>query len=298
MPSNIDSYENSVQDGIPVECYKFIHGDMQYLYTSAVKDIELQIMEKGNVLRTEKYYAEVISRNAIKPGSSGSAESAIIKVSKDHPIAKLFQGAPPEIPVTCIVYRLHEPDTSRFDIELYARIGQAHFSDSECELTATMENWLNKELPNGMNQYYCNHVIFDHNCCLKREDYELQAFIDQVDGLKIYSSDFAKFADGYFTGGRLYYNDTVRMIAFHKGNCILLKYPFMTAPRNTVTVLPGCDSLFKTCALRYKNSENFSGVPYVAPTDSTKNPTGKGAYWIDNFVIQRDTDGFVGTIDI
>jgi len=39
-------------------------------------------------------------------------------------------------------------------------------------------------------------------------------------------------------------------------------------------------------------------VPYVAPTDSTKNPTGKGAYWIDNLVIQRDTDGFVGTIDI
>jgi uncharacterized phage protein (TIGR02218 family) len=296
--SNIEKYENSIQNGIPIECYKFSHMEMQYLYTSAAKDIELQIMENEKVVCTEKYYAEVISRDTIKPGSSSSIESCVIKVSKDHPIAKLFQGAPPEFPVTCKVYRLHAPDTGRFDIELYARIGQAHFVDSECELTATMENWLNKELPNGVNQYYCNHVLFDHNCKLRKEDYQISAFIDKVDGLLVYSSAFEAYKDGYFEGGRLYYNENVRMIAEHKGNRVRLKYPFVNTPRNTVMVLPGCNSLFTTCALRYKNSLNFSGVPYVAPTDATKNPTGKGAYWIDSLVVQRDTDGFVGTIDL
>lgn len=295
---NIDKYENSVQEGIPIECYKFSHLGMQYLYTSAAEDIELQIIEKEKVVRTEKYYAEVISRDAIKPGSSGSIESCMIKVSKDHPIAKLFQGAPPESPVNCIIYRLHAPDTGMFDVELYAKIGQVHFVDSECELSATMENWLNKELPNGVNQYYCNHVLFDHNCRLKKEDYQISAFIDEVDGLLVYSAAFAEYEDGYFEGGRLYYNDNVRMIAEHKGNRVRIKYPFVNRPRNTVTILPGCNALFSTCALRYKNSLNFSGVPYVAPTDATKNPTGKGAYWIDSLVIQRDTDGFVGTIDL
>jgi hypothetical protein len=114
----------------------------------------------------------------------------------------------------------------------------------------------------------------------------------------IYSAQFASFADGYLTGGRIYYNDSVRMIAAHKGEWITVKYPFIDTPRNTIKVLPGCDTLFKTCALRYHNTINFSGVPYVAPTDSTKNPTGQGAYWIDSLVIQRDTDGFVGTISL
>jgi uncharacterized phage protein (TIGR02218 family) len=295
---NIAKYEDSQQDGIPVECYKFIHAGMSYLYTSAAHDIEIPITESG-ITRTEKYFAEVISRGAIKPGNSGSVENCTIKVSKDNAIAKLFQGAPPEIPVTCSIYRLHEPDLSKFDAVLQVEIGQAKFSDSECELTANMDSWLNKELPNGMNQYYCNHVIFDHNCGLQRADYLVSAMLDKVDGKTIlYSSKFAEYPDGYFTGGRLYYDDNVRMIFAHKGNQIQIKYPFTNIPHNTVQVLPGCDTLFRTCALRYKNTLHFSGVPYVAPTDATKNPTGQGAYWVDSLVIRRDTDGFIGTIDL
>ena len=44
---------------------------------------------------------------------------------------------------------------------------------------------LNKELPNGMNQYYCNNVIFDHKCRLNKEHYAVQIFIDKVDGLSL-----------------------------------------------------------------------------------------------------------------
>ena len=296
--SRIEKYEFSQQDGIPLECYRFTHAGMQYLYTSGASDIEIPVTV-GGITHTEKYFAEVISRETIKPGSSGSVETCIVKVSKDHPVAKLYQGPPPEENVHCEVLRLHEPDLSSYDIVLQGDVGQAEFAASECSLTIDLDSWLNKEMPNGMNQYYCNHVLFDHNCKLQRKDYEVVLMIDKVEGkTKIYSQQLAAFADGYFTGGRLYFDENVRMIAAHKGDCITIKYPFVNIPRNMVTVLPGCDTLFRTCALKYGNTLNFSGIPYVAPTDPEKNPTGKGAYWVDSLVIRRDTKGFIGTIEV
>ena len=45
--------ENSISDGAPIECFKFTHGDLSYLYTSAADDVELEIIEDGK-RRTEK----------------------------------------------------------------------------------------------------------------------------------------------------------------------------------------------------------------------------------------------------
>lgn len=295
--SNIERYETSVQDGVPIECYKFEYNKVRYLYTSAAEDIELEIKEQDTI-RTEKFFAEYIKRAGVKPGGMGGPTDCVIRVSKDHAIAKLFQGPPPETPVDLTVYRLHLPDKRNYDVALKARIHQASFSGSECELIARQENWLSKELPNGMQQYYCNNVIFGQHCKLEEEKWRLDVLIDKVEGIDVFSEEFTKYEDGYFVGGKIYYDSFVRMIAAHKGNKISLKYPFMANPHNVVKILPGCDHLFKTCALRYQNTVNFTGCPYVPPTDPEKNPTGQGAYWIDSLVVQRDTDGFVGSISL
>lgn len=295
--SNIEDFESSVQDGMPVECYKFSYNGVNYMYTNAARDISLEI-EDGGKTRTEKYFAEYIRRETIKPGAMGSPTDCAIAVSKDHTIAKLFQGPPPEGNVLLTVYRAHLGDTGRFDIALSARIQQVRFNASECELTARQENWLNKEIPNGMYQYYCNSVVFDSNCGLNRRDWEVEVVIDEVQGIQLHSRVFAAYPDGYFTGGRVHYENYVRMVESHAGNQITLKYPFAVTPHNKITVLPGCDQMFKTCASRFKNHANFSGCPYVPPTDPEKNPTGKGAYWIDSLVVQRDTNGFVGSISL
>lgn len=296
--SNIEKYETSVAEGVPVECYKFSHKGLEYLYTSASEDVELRIEDEEGLTRTEKYFAEHIRRAGIRPGGAGGPKDCVITVSKDHAVAKLFQGPPPESAVSLTVYRLHKPEPGRFDVVLKARIGQAAFQGSECELTAMQENWLSKELPGGMNQYYCNNVIFDQNCGLDRAAHEVTVMIDKVEGLDLYSKDVAAFEDGYFIGGIVFYESYVRTITEHEGERLRIKYPFQGTPHNKVKVLPGCDHLFRTCALRYNNAENFTGVPYVAPTDPEKNPAGRGAYWVDSLVVERDTDGFVGTITL
>lgn len=290
ISSNLSMYENSQQDGEPVEFYKFTCDNMEYLYTSRREDLSLEITTEDNV-RTETYYAEYIKRSDLAPGTQSNSSETTITVSKENPVAKLYQSAPPETPVMLSIMRLHVGDYSKRDTIFYGRVTQAAFDSSDCNLTVVLENWLEKEFPNGMYQYTCNNVLFDKNCRLDKEPYKETVFLDKVVELDVYSEDFKKHKDGYFDGGRMYFDGHVRMIAKHVGNICTLKYPFPLNPRNDVIVVPGCDKLFKTCIQKFNNSDNFTGFPYCPPTDAEKNPTGKGAYWLNSNIVIRDTNG-------
>lgn len=294
--SNISAYENSVQDGQPIECYKFTHAGTNYLYTSHSRDVEIVFVENG-VQRTEKYFAEYIKREDIKPGGSDEV-SMNVTTSKDHVIAKLYQGPPPEKPVMLTIYRLHEQDHSKVDVVFYGRVGQGVFDDSDCNLTVKLEDWLSKEIPNGARQFVCGNIIFDVKCKLKEEDWVVPAFVDRVEGLNVYSSTFANYPDGYLVGGFLRFDGSVRQIVEHVESRIKVKYPFVNPPRNDIVVAPGCDHLFETCALKFHNTLNYTGCLYVPPADPEHTATGRGVYWVDSQVIQRDTHGFVGTISM
>lgn len=295
--TNIGLYENSIQDGQPIECYKFTNEGAAYQYTSHCDDVDIQI-KSNDLQRTETYFAEYIERQSIKPASKGDSAALTVTVSKDFVIAKMFQGPPPEKPVLLSIYRLHDQDHTKFDTVFTGRVAQASFEDSVCHLTVKMESWLSKEIPNGMRQFTCNNVLFDSKCRLQERDWCVPVFIDRVVGLDIFSTTFKEHADGYFANGFLRFDGHIRQIVEHVGDRIRLKYPFINTPRNDVTVAPGCDQLFKTCAKRFHNTLNFTGCLYVSPANPQKTNVGKGVYWVDSQVVQRDTDGFVGTIQL
>lgn len=298
MGSNIKSFESSDDAGQPVELYKFTQKGISYYYTSNCEDISITVKEDGKI-RTEKYFADHISRAQLQPNTSGSTAGDMqVAVWKDHPVAKLFQGAPPEEPVTVEIHRAHAADVDRYDTVFYGVISQAVFEGSECKLTAKIENWLDKEIPNGMYQYFCVNMIYGPNCGLNKEDWQVDIFIDKIDELTVYSAQFAEYEDGYFAGGCIYFDGQARAIDEHKGNAIKMKYPFLREPHNDAVAVPGCGHLFSTCAKRFRNTDNFTGCPYMPPTDSEKNPVGKGAYWVDSSVIERDSKGFVGNIEM
>ena len=282
--SNLSKYENSIQDGEPVEFYKFTCNGTDYLYTSRRKDL---------TINDEIYYGEYIERQELKPGSSNSLVEMTITVSKEDPVAKLYQQVPPETPINLKIMRLHMADMSKVDTIFYGRATQASFEDSKCQLTFVMESWLKKELPNGLYQYTCNNVLYNHNCKVDPSQYQEIVFLDKDEGLNIYSKDFAKHPDGYYENGKMYFNGQVRMIASHKGEVCTLKYPFSLRPRNNVVVLPGCDKTFNTCVKRFGNALNFTGFPYCPPTDAEKNPTGVGTYWVNGNIVFRDTNGYI-----
>lgn len=290
--SNISTYEGSAYQGRPIECYRFTYDGLNYNYTSAVKDITLSIDGKDEV-----FYHDYIMRGNIKPSEDGVTT---ISTKKDNNIAMLYQGSPPEQGrVNLSIFRAHRQDLTKFDKVLEGTVSQVNFNGSQAEISVTQENYLNKEIPNGKLEYHCNNRLFDHNCRLDIEQYKVKCTIKNISGLSIQSDDFLQYPEGYFIGGMIWLGNNVRTVASHKGNMITIKYPLSESIRTgEFAIAPGCDALFKTCAIKFGNTDNFYGCPYTPPTDSEKNPVGKGSYWIDTLVVQRDTNGFVGTIDI
>ena len=57
----------------------------------------------------------------------------------------------------------------------------------------------------------------------------------------------------------------------------------------------GCNGLFLTCNSKFKNTDNFTGIPYCKPMDAVRNRTGLGAYWVNSSVFTRDTNGYINT---
>jgi len=295
--SNITTYENSTQDGQPKECYKFTHGDTSYFYTSDRFDVALKWTTNG-VVSSELYTATYIKRSNVKPSCAGDSTSVTITVDKDNAVAALFKGAPPDSPVKVAIYRLHEQDHALYDKYYSGEVTQAAFEDSSCALTVVLENWLTRKIPNFMRQFFCGNVIYDASCRLSKEDYVKSIYIDGVNGLTVTSADLAAYEENYFAGGLFYWNDNIRMISANSGTTLTLRYPFTTTPMGTVNIYPGCDQLFKTCALRFGNTLNFTGCLYCPPEFSDDSKVGNGVYWVDSSVVQRDTDGYVGTISL
>lgn len=295
--SNIDIYEKSQQDGQPIELYRFTHGDMNYFYTSHAEDVSIVYTVNG-ITRTETYFADYVDRESFKPATKGSAASLTVSVSKDNPVAMLYMGPPPETPISMSLIRLHRQDNTKYDQVFWGNVSQAAFENSECNLTIKLENWMEKEVPKGKRQFTCNNVIFDDGCMLNKENYRVPFFIDQAAGTKVQSTTFSLYPDGYFTGGVIDHGENSRMVAKHQGDSVWLRYPFPSTPRNDATIVPGCDGLFETCAIKYQNHLNFFGFPYVPPANPEKKNVGRGVYWVDSQVVQRDTDGFVGSISL
>jgi len=287
-------YEMTALDGSPVECFYFEYLGIIYTYTSA--DTAIKYSLNGT---TYTFNPEYIKRgDTLKVGGSDS-EACSINVKRTNPIAMLFQGSPPEATVQVRVGRIHLADTSKLDIIICGNVSQCTFDGSEAELTITVENYMNKEIPRGKLQYYCNNFLFDKNCMLNEDNYKITCYVDLgITSLSIRSSDLKAKPDGYFNNGVVVIGNSIRTVTSHIGDTIYLKYPINTESMlGSFTIVPGCDGIFRTCAVKYSNTLNFTGVPYTKPASDD---ISKGAvcYWIDSVAIKRDTNGLTGIISL
>ena len=288
------SYNNnelSIDKGNPVELYLFSYYGRAYAYTSSQFSQTVPI-EGVNIT----FNSEFIERgDSLKLGNvtDSSSSACLITVLRNNSIALLYQGAPPESDtVKLTVYRMHGEKEKECIKILDGVVSQVRFNESVAELTITIENVLNRNIPRGKLSYFCQNCIYDSKCGLNEDDFGIEYMVHDRQGLTFYSTNLTDKPDDYYKDGVIKMGNTFRQISEHKNNHITIKYPIAESDlQSKFIAYPGCDNQFSVCATKFHNSDNFSGVPYIQPYNVFKNPAGKGAYWVHGNVIYRDTNG-------
>lgn len=284
-----NSDELSVDNGNPIELYLFSYNNNTYSYTSSVNSYTLIIDGVSY-----SFSPEFIQRgDNLKLGGSDSQETCTITVTRNNNVAMLYQGAPPEQDsVSVRVYRVHGESSSDYKMILSGTVSQVQFKDSTADLTVTIENVLKRNMPKGSLSYYCQNVLFDCKCTLNPSNYGERFRVDKIDHLTLKSQALADKGDDYYTDGFIKMGNAYRQIKSHKGNTIVIKYPIsINDKEGSFMAYPGCSGLFSICNSRFKNTNHFSGVPYIQKYDAFTHPVDKGAYWINDVIILRDTHG-------
>lgn len=283
---SFETNELSIDDANPVEVYIFTYDGVDYCYTSSNFS---QIVNINNT--TYNCVAEYIYRgDSLKTGATNK-ETCTIVMNRTSQIGLLYQGAPPERSgVQVQVYRMHGEGKQDYIKIIDGVVTQAHFHESEVELTITIENVLTRLVPKGKLSYYCINCIYDNKCTLDMDAYGVTCYVDSHSGLTLQSMNLEDYESGYFTDGFIKMGHCYRQIKTHKGNTISLKYPINKQDEKTKFIAyPGCSNLFKICARRFHNTDNFSGVPYIpAYNVKTRSPTNNPpAYWVDGNIVRR-----------
>ena len=294
---SFNTSELSVDNGNPVEIYIFTYNGVEYAYTSSNFS---QAINLDGVIYT--CTAEYIHRgDSLKLGATNK-ETCIVTMNRTSQIGLLYQGAPPEEDgVELKVYRMHGEGQQDYIKILDGTVTQAHFTDSEVELTITIENVMSRNVPKGKLSYYCINCIYDNKCTLNMDEWKLKCYVDSHSGLTIHSKNLEDVENGWFTDGFIKMGNCYRQIKRHEGNTIYLKYPINDNDKqNTFYAYAGCSNLFTKCARKFHNTDNFSGVPYIPAYNvytrrSTQNPP---AYWVMTDVITRDTDGKIYSMNL
>lgn len=289
--STFHEQEISIQDAQPVELYLFTYKNVDYTYTSSGYAKSAYINNKWYV-----FNPDYIKRgDSLKTGnSSGNVETTTITVSRSNNVALLFQGSPPEDDVIRVrVYRVHGLNDSDYALILRGVVTQVTFDGSYAELTITIENVLNRLIPRGKLSYYCQNCIYDNKCGLDMKAHELTCYLDKhVNGLKLYSTNLRQKPEGWAKQGFLKMGNSYRAIVNSEADWVQIKYPIRSSDwQGSFKVYQGCDNTFKTCAEKFGNTDNFSGVPYIMPYNAFTHPTGHGVYWVDGNIRIVDTHG-------
>ncbi len=79
-------------------------------------------------------------------------------------------------------------------------------------------------------------------------------------GLLLRATAFALKNNDFYTYGEVVWNDYGRMITYHAGEYVRIKFPMpqLTATE-VVTIHAGCDLDIATCINKFRNQDNFFG---------------------------------------
>lgn len=256
------SFENSKHNGRPVELFEFRYGDTPgdvLTFTGADETI---------VVAGSEYIPLSIEYDGFsEDGNPDDGESITLEMPRNNPLADLYRFSPPEKTVTVKIKRVHRNDPDEQVLTVWSgRVIGASWEFPTMRVSCErMSTSLQRTGLRARYQRQCRHVHYGDDCGLLKDDFRVETtVVDVVDQLKVVSPDALLVESGYFNGGILEFEGTMRLIVWHQGDTVKMSRPINGLSVDSIIRLyPGCDRLPATCRDKFSNIENYGGFDFI-----------------------------------
>jgi uncharacterized phage protein (TIGR02218 family) len=256
--------EASTDSASPRELYLFTQGPREWAFTGADETVPYN----GRI-----YTQATIGRGEIDYSQEDSAGSVTISLTAANPVAQLFIGLLPGVPMYVSVFRVHRNGAAA--VEFIGRVAHPVFDGLEASLTCVpLAGALGRSVPNLTYQRQCNWALYGPGCGIDKLTFRDLATLDVVDGFIVRATEFGARPDGWFTAGwvEIKNGDRAgdrRYVTEHAGEQLTLNAPFAAlAVGDQVYAFAGCDRSETTCAAKFSNLPRhlgFSRIPTLNP---------------------------------
>lgn len=252
-----DARETSTHGGEPKELFRFVRGEVCWLYTSA---------DVPTTLNSETYLPVTISRGEFERNEEQASSQIEVRMDRALAVVPQFIDGSSPFPVELTLYRIHRDDAEA--IVLFKGI-VANAKIALEEIIMTVSSPLSsdeKSIPRELILRTCPHVLYGNRCTLDPEDHKVETTVSSIGSSpNIYNlaADGGN-PDGFFAAGVLVKDATGQrgFIQKHVGLAFTLLQPMVgLVATDPVTIFWGCDRVHSTCRDKFDNIPNFGGFP-------------------------------------
>lgn len=259
---SFNNIETSVDQGEPIELYKFTYGDQPdqvYGYTDG---------EQPVVFNTIEYRPIPIQRGQISISGTLDKAALTVKLPGSSEIPEMFRVYSPSTVINLEIYQGHANDPDKqFLLCWSGRVLNCRWVKREASLTCEpITTSLKRPGLRRNYQYGCPHVLYDPTSCrASKAAATVEATVQAIDGTLVSLSVAGN--EDYEGGvvewrqpnGRREIRTVVRVIS---GAYLLSGSPIGLMGGMKVNLSKGCDHSLAGCA-KHDNIPNFGGFPWI-----------------------------------
>lgn len=262
--------EKSESSGAPIELYRFSSDGFldPYLYTNHGDDVTYNF---------ETYTAIPMSRSQPEHSQEVAHRELSIEMPRDNPLAARWISFVPPKTVWLTIYRFHEGDSEVvvfWQGKVRGVAWNGNLATLSCQPTDSVFNRMGLRSTYGAS---CSHILYDDGCKISNVLYKIATALVTVNGITLTAPAFATFPDttpvpnGWWVTGYIErpLNGDLRYITAHTGDTITILVGFEgLLAGEVINIYAGCNHTFSTCDIKFNNTDNFGGFPFVP----AKNP--------------------------
>lgn len=270
---SFSNQEQSTEGGAPIEIYDFTGADT-FRFTSASQPYT---DSEGNV-----YEPVAMSRTAPTVTLKESSGSISLKMPFNNPFASRYLGGVPPSPDRVIIRQVHLSDLTREEFPFWSgSVSGVKFSGTEATvgLSGIMSR-TGSQIPAQTFSWMCDHDLYDGLCRVSRSEntYDFTVASVSADGITVTLTDEGQAATP-LTGDASFFNGGLFLTGVDGSQRMGINFEATANPNEytlvllvpidgleagqSITFTAGCDKSIGTCRLRFNNTRNYGGFPFV-----------------------------------